>query len=110
MGIEPATRHMKLTDTVLRSLKPTGKPQKYSDGGGLYLYVSAAGGKLWRMDYRFEGKRKTLSFGPYPAIGLRDARKLREEAKEKIVNGIDPGTQKKQLRPPQDLKLRTALK
>ena len=101
---------MKLTDTVLRSLKPTGKPQKYSDGGGLYLYVSAAGGKLWRMDYRFEGKRKTLSFGPYPAIGLGDARKLREEAKEKIVNGIDPGTQKKQLRPPQDLKLRTALK
>ncbi len=86
---------MKLTDTALRTIKPTGKPQKHSDGGGLYLYISPSGGKLWRMDYRFEGKRKTLSFGPYPTISLRDARKLRDEAKDKLIKGIDPSAQKK---------------
>ncbi len=86
---------MKLTDTFLRGLKPTGKVQKYSDGGGLYLHVSPTGGKLWRMGYRFEGKQKTLSFGAYPAVSLKDARSRREEAKEKLAAGIDPGAQKK---------------
>ena len=54
---------MKISDTFLRGIKATGKAQKHPDGGGLYLYVSPSGGKLWRMDYRFEGKRKTLSLG-----------------------------------------------
>ena len=81
---------MKLIDTFLRGIKPTGKVQKYPDGGGLYLYVSPSGGKLWRMDYRFEGKRKTLSIGPYPAVSLADARAKRLEAKVQTVQGIDP--------------------
>ena len=89
---------MKLTDTFLRSLKTTGSVQKYSDGGGLYLHVSHAGGKLWRMAYRFEGKQKTLSFGAYPAVSLKDARDKREEAKSKLAAGIDPGAQKKALK------------
>jgi len=80
----------KLTDTFLRVQKTTGKVQKYSDGGGLYLYVSPTGGKLWRMGYRFEGKQKTLSFGAYPAVSLKDARQKREAAKEQLAKGIDP--------------------
>ena len=87
---------MSLTDVFLRGVKATGKVQKHADGGGLYLFVSAGGGKLWRMDYRFAGKRKTLSFGAYPAISLKDARSRREEARELIARGIDPGEQKKQ--------------
>lgn len=86
---------MKLTDTFLRSLKPTGKVQKHSDGGGLYIFVSSTGGKLWRMAYRFDGKQKTLSFGAYPTVGLKSARQRREEAKELLANGIDPGSHKK---------------
>jgi integrase len=89
---------MTLTDTFLRGLKATGKIQKYADGGGLYLHVSPSGGKLWRMGYRYEGKQKTLSFGAYPAISLKDARARREEAKEKIAAGIDPGVEKKALK------------
>ena len=54
---------MKLTDTFLRGLKATGKVQKSSDGGGLYIHVSPTGGRLWRMAYSFEGKQKTLSIG-----------------------------------------------
>jgi len=51
---------MPLTDVFLRGVKASGTPQKYADSGGLYLFVSPAGGKLWRMDYRFTGKRKTM--------------------------------------------------
>lgn len=86
---------MKLSDVTLRRVKATDKPQKFADGGGLYLYVAPTGGKLWRMDYRFEGKRKTLSFGAYPTVGLKDARARREEAKGQIAAGIDPGAHKK---------------
>ncbi|MDR2820215.1 MAG: Arm DNA-binding domain-containing protein, partial [Desulfovibrio sp.] len=85
---------MKLTDTFLRALKATGKVQKYSDGGGLYIYVSPAGGTLWRMGYRFEGKQKLLSFGGYPAVSLKEARKRRGAAKEQLAQGIDPAAHK----------------
>ena len=87
---------MSLTDVFLRGLKPNGTPQKHTDGGGLYLFVSPTGGKLWRMDYRFAGKRKTLSFGAYPAVPLKDARYRRDAAKELLAKDIDPGAQKKQ--------------
>jgi integrase len=86
---------MKLTDTQLRSAKPTEKTQKLFDGGGLYLLIAPAGGKLWRLDYRFDGKRKTLALGAYPAVSLKDARSRREEIKEQLAKGIDPGAQKK---------------
>lgn len=85
---------MPLSDVYLRKLKAGDKP-KHADGGGLYLFLSPAGGMLWRMDYRFEGKRKTLSFGSYPAVGLKDARARREEAKKQLAAGIDPAAEKK---------------
>lgn len=83
--------HMPLNDTRLRSLKPSPKAVKLSDGGGLYVHVAPTGAKLWRMSYRFAGRQKTLSFGVYPAISLAAARKRREQAKELIAGGIDPG-------------------
>jgi len=84
-----------LTDAFLRKLKSSGKDQKISDGGGLYIHVSRTGDKFWRMAYRFDGKQKTLSFGSYPAVGLKAARQRREEAKEQLAAGIDPGAHKK---------------
>lgn len=92
---------MPLSDVYLRKLKAGDKP-KHADGGGLYLFLSPAGGMLWRMDYRFEGKRKTLSFGSYPAVGLKDARARHEEAKKQLAAGIDPAAEKSggRFRPP----------
>ncbi len=87
---------MPLTDTSIRNIKATAKVQKLSDGGGLYLFVPTTGGKLWRMAYRFGGKQKTLSFGAYPAVSLRDARAKRDDAKALLAEGIDPGEQKKE--------------
>jgi hypothetical protein len=85
---------MTLTDTFCRNRKPNGKPQKFADGGGLYLFVTPAGGKVWRMDYRFLGKRKTLAFGPYPLISLVEARSKRGAAKKELIENRDPSVVK----------------
>jgi len=79
-----------LSDTKIRTAKPSSKDYKLSDGEGLHLLVTTKGSKLWRMQYRFEGKQKTLSFGKYPYISLADARKLREVAKRQLLKGVDP--------------------
>ena len=87
---------MPLTDTAIRNAKATGKPQKLADAEGLYLFISTTGGRLWRLDYRFAGKRKTLSLGKYPVVGLKDARERREEAKKLLAKGVDPSQQKQE--------------
>jgi hypothetical protein len=61
---------MALTDRAVRKAPPAEKPYKKTDGGGLYLLVNPNGSKWWRFDYRFAGKRKTLSMGTYPDTGL----------------------------------------
>ncbi|MBZ9794804.1 tyrosine-type recombinase/integrase [Mesorhizobium sp. ES1-4] len=81
---------MPLTDSACRAAKPEAAIKKLSDAGGLHLAVNPNGSKLWRMNYRFDGKQKTLSFGPYPRVTLADARALRENAKRALVDGIDP--------------------
>lgn len=88
---------MALSDAACRGAKPdpSGKPRKLTDGGGLYLHVAPGGGKLWRMRYRFAGKEKLLSFGPYPTVTLADARALRDKAKRALVEGRDPGADNK---------------
>lgn len=84
-----------LTDTQIRKAKPQEKPYKLSDSGGLYVAINPTGGKLWRLNYRFNGKQKTLYLGSYPAISLLDARNIRDEAKKQLANSIDPATAKK---------------
>ena len=59
---------MPLSDTAIRSAKPRESSYKLTDAQGLYLLAQPAGGKWWRLDYRFGGKRKTLSMGIYPDI------------------------------------------
>ncbi|MVA96701.1 DUF4102 domain-containing protein [Nitratireductor sp. CAU 1489] len=86
---------MPLTDTQIKGLRPASSPVKRSDGGGLHLFVSPAGGKLWRLSYRYDGKQKTLALGAYPAVSLADARLKRADAKKLLESGIDPAQQAK---------------
>ena len=83
---------MRLTDAKLRNLN---KPGKHADGGGLFLQVSEAGGRYWRMKYRIAGKEKLLAFGVYPAVSLKDARERRDSAKQSLARGEDPGLLRK---------------
>jgi len=86
---------MPLTDIEVRTVKTSGKPRKLPDGNGLYLYVSVTGGKSWRLDYKYVGKRKTLTFGTYPALSIAEARRRRDEAKRKLAEGLDPSLAKR---------------
>lgn len=79
-----------LTDTRIRGTKPGEKTKRLFDGEGLYLEVTAAGGKYWRLKYRFGGKEKRLALGVYPAVSLADARKGRDQARAALREGKDP--------------------
>lgn len=86
---------MKLTATQIKNAKPTAKPQKLSDGGGMFLLIQPTGAKLWRLSYRYDGKQKTLSLGKYPIVSLAEARERRHELKKMLEQGIDPGAARK---------------
>lgn len=88
-------RILPLTDLQVSKAKPKEKDYKLSDGFGLHLLVTPTGGKLWRFQYRFEGKQKTLALGTYPEISLADARQRREDARKLVANSVDPGAVKK---------------
>lgn len=81
---------MPLTDTACRAAKPAEKDYKLSDGGRMYLLVKPNGSKLWRINYVFKGRQKTLALGVYPKVTLAAARDARTRAKEKLDVGIDP--------------------
>jgi len=89
---------MPLTDAAIRIAKPREKHYRLSDGGGMYLEVSPAGGKWWRIKYRIDGKEKRISLGTYPEVSLRDARERREEARRLLAAGVDPGQHRKATR------------
>ena len=86
---------MPLTDTAIRNAKPGDKPYPIRDEKSLYLIINPSGSKWWRWDYRFAGKRKTLSMGVYPEVGLKAARDKRDEARRLVADGIDPGENRK---------------
>lgn len=85
---------MALSDIGIRNAKPRGKEYKLADSGGLYLLITPAGGKLWRLKFRVDGREKKLAIGAYPEISLSDARKRRDEARELIAVGQDPSREK----------------
>lgn len=85
-----------LTDTALRAIKAGDSRKRLSDGEGLYLLLFVKGGAHgWRFDYSHQGRRKTLSLGTYPAVGLALARRKAEEARQLLVEGVDPSAARK---------------
>lgn len=87
---------MPLTDRAIRNIKPSDRPLRLFDGGGMYLEVSPAGGRWWRLKYRIGGKEKRLSLGVYPDVGLADARSRRDAARNLLANGVDPSERRKE--------------
>ncbi|EKR1728946.1 TPA_asm: tyrosine-type recombinase/integrase [Salmonella enterica subsp. enterica serovar Madelia] len=94
---------MKLTARQISTAKPTDKPYKLSDGGGLYLLVNPNGSRYWRMKYRYSGKEKLLSIGVYPDVTLAEARDKRTEAKRVLAAGDDPSEVKQAAREAKNL-------
>lgn len=88
----------KLSDVQLRSIKPTERPFRVFDGGGLFLEVRPNGARYWRWKYRFAGKEKLLALGVYPRVGLKAARSARNDARDLLDAGTDPSADRRQQR------------
>jgi hypothetical protein len=86
---------MALTIKEVDNAKPNGKSYRLADGGGLCLFVASTGAKLWRWRYRFSGTEKTMSFGEYPLVTLKEARERYFAARKTLTNGIDPMAERK---------------
>ncbi|TAM06487.1 MAG: DUF4102 domain-containing protein [Paraburkholderia sp.] len=89
---------MPLTNVQLKQARPGSRPLKLFDGGGLFLLITPAGQRYWRLKYRFAGKEKLLALGVYPEVTLLKARKLREEAREKLASNVDPGETRREVK------------
>ena len=87
---------MPLNNKICEAAKPSEKPRKLADGGGLYLEVMPNGARYWRLKYRFMGKEKRLALGVYPETTLAEAREKREQARKLLANGADPAFVKKE--------------
>ncbi|MCM0870517.1 tyrosine-type recombinase/integrase [Klebsiella pneumoniae] len=96
---------MKLNARQVDTAKPREKAYQLADGAGLYPEVVPSGSRYWRMKYRFNGKEKRMAFGVYPAVSLAQARALRDEAKKKLAEGIDPSFAKKEEKLVRDVRL-----
>lgn len=83
---------MSLTALDVKNITcPVDKKQiKKSDGNGLFLLVKNNNSKLWRLRYKFAGKHQEMALGKYPTISLSQARKLADEARVSLVQGINP--------------------
>jgi integrase len=84
-----------LTAKEIDNAKPRAKPYKLFDGGGIFLEVTPAGGRLWRWKYRLAGKEKLLALGKYPEVRAPDARKRAAEARQAVHEGRDPSAEKR---------------
>ena len=89
---------MPLTDTKIRLAKPSSKPLKLTDGGGLYVEITVHGSKLWRYRYRIDRKENVFAIGEYPEFGLADARRERDEARLLVKQGIHPAHHRREQR------------
>lgn len=79
-----------LSDKEIKNAKSKDKDYKLSDGQSLYLLIQKNGTKFFRFDYKFENKRKSMSFGTYPTTSLQKARQLREDSRKLLREGLDP--------------------
>ncbi|WP_017904512.1 tyrosine-type recombinase/integrase [Pseudomonas asplenii] len=86
---------MALTDKAVRHAKPSAMNYTLSDGAGLTLFVCSTGAKQWHWRFYWQGKQSRISLGSYPALGLKEARQQRDQARTWLAQGLDPRAQRR---------------
>src|SRR5215469_16104252 len=82
-----------LTILLVDKLWKEGLPGRHGDGDcpGLYFKVTGPRAASWVLRYQLNGRRSEMGLGPYPALGLAEARETaREQRKLARVDRIDP--------------------
>ena len=87
---------MKLSATRVKALRDPGR---HSDGDGLHLFISKAGGKSWVQRITIDGRRRDIGLGGYPTVSLAQARKRAAANREAIGDGRDPTADKRRPAP-----------
>jgi len=87
-----------LSDLAVRQAKAADKPYSLADFDGLFLHIAANGTKAWHFRFSWAGKRDRISFGTYPALALKQARELRDEARALLAKDINPHSERKRRR------------
>ena len=62
---------------------------RHPDGGGLYLQV-VGNSRTWLLRYSIAGRRRVLGLGPWPLVSLAQARQLATQARQRLLDGVDP--------------------
>lgn len=93
VGIEAAVGHA-LDDKELRkkAKTPPAKPEKLTDGAGLYLHRMPSGVSTWRLKYRIAGRADEVTIGRFPEVSLAEARADAKAIRRLIAAGTDPKT------------------
>jgi len=79
----------KLGKLTARTVETAGVG-KHGDGGGLWFVVRKNGSKAWVFRYTWHGKERSMGLGPYPDVGLAEAREKAADARQLLRNGVDP--------------------
>lgn len=82
-----AKRILRLSDIKVKALKAEGM---HADGAGLYVRVTSTGTRSWVFRFKRGGKSRDMGLGTYPAVGLKRARTLAEDARGLLQQGLDP--------------------
>lgn len=85
-----------LTEVAIRKAEPKEKRYRLFDGNGLYLEIAPSGGKWWRLKYQYGGRERRISLGTYPAVGLKQAREMRDIKRAQVALGEDPAQKRVQ--------------
>ena len=83
------------SDLIIKASQPQDKPYRLNDGKGLILLINPNGTKYWRLNYSFQGKRKTISLGVYPDVSLKQARIKAQLCQKQLSEGVNPSQERK---------------
>ncbi len=86
---------MPLTALQVKNAAPRERDYGLADGGGLFLWIRAAGGKSWRFRFRLDGKQSHISLGTIEKVTLAQARQHASEARQLVAQGRHPGLERK---------------
>ena len=75
-----------------RAAETISKPGRHSDGGGLYLSISAEGRRRWVFLYTWRGRHREAGLGSASkgGVSLKAAREKAAEGRALVKAGVDP--------------------
>jgi integrase len=86
-----------------RQVESVRKPGRYGDGEGLWLQVSATGGRSWILRYQLRGRARQMGLGRTDLVPLAEARELARAARRQLLDGADPIDHRRRLHAEQQL-------